>query len=86
MGMFSQLLEDTRNAVDDQGATGCYQKSVESFAKESGLPIDGLWDVVDHVLNGDNPEKVLKRLQKSWGGDPSLWVQWWKIAQTKPDC
>lgn len=86
MALFSQLCEDIRNAVDDQGAKECYRKSVDAFARKSGLPIAGLWAVVDHVLNGDNPEKALKRLQKSWGGEPTMWAQWWKMAQSKPDC
>lgn len=86
VGILSQVVEDIRNAVDDQGAKGCYRKTLVSFAKKSGLPIEGLWSVVDHILNGDNPEKVLKRLHKSYGGNPGDWAKWWSIALTKPDC
>lgn len=86
VGGLSQLCEDIRDAVDDQGARECFRKSLLSYQKKSGLPIDGLWAVVDGVIQGYNPEKLLKRLHKSWGGKPEQWAEWFAIAKTKPDC
>jgi hypothetical protein len=84
--MFKPLLEELRSAVDDEGAKGCFKKSVNSYSKVSGINIQGLWAVVEAILQGANREKTLKRLQKAWGGPPKLWERWWAIAQTKPDC
>lgn len=86
VGHLSQLCEDIRDAVDEQGARKCFEKSLLQFHKESGLPIDGLWAVVHGVIQGYSPEKLLKRLHKSWGGQPEQWAKWFAIAKTKPDC
>ena len=83
---FSQLCEEIRNAVDDDGWKHCFQKSVFKYHKETGLPIDGLWAAVEGVVQGYNPEKLLKTLHKSWGGSPEHWAQWFAIAKEKPDC
>lgn len=81
-----QLCEEIRNAVDDEGWKGCFQKSLFKYHKETGLPVDGLWAAVEGVVKGYNPEKLLKRLHKSWGGSPDEWVRWFKIAKERPDC
>ena len=84
--MFSQLCEEIKTAVDDEGAKDCFRPAVLAFAKKSGLPEQGLWVAVDAVLKGYTPEKVLKRLHKSWGGDPVDWARWYSIAQKRPGC
>jgi len=82
----SQLCEEIRNAVDDQGAKECYRSAVVAYAKKTGLPEQGLWVVIDSVLEGGRPDKTLKRLHKSWGGDPGDWAEWYAIAQKRPSC
>jgi len=86
VGGLSQLCEDIRDAVDEQGARKCFQASVLKYHKETGLSMDGLWAVVDGVLKGYDPAKMLKRLHKSWGGQPEQWAKWFAIAKTRPDC
>lgn len=86
VGCFSQLCESVRDAIDDEGWKGCFQPSVFAYHSKTGLPIPGLWAAVEAVVSGQNPGKVLKRLQKSWGGSPEQWVQWFAIAKKKPDC
>jgi hypothetical protein len=86
VGIFTSLCEDIRNAVDDQGAKGCFQKSVLRYSKKTGIPTPPLWVVVNSVIRGDRPEKVLKVLQKKWGGSPQQWMRWWSIVRTRPDC
>jgi len=86
VGYLSQLSEEIRDAVADQGAKGCYQQTVLDFAKQTGLPEQGLWMAVDAALKRYNPEKVLKRLHKSWGGDPKDWARFYALALKKPDC
>ena len=86
VGYLSQLAEEIRDAVDSEGAKDCFRQSVLAFAKETGLPEQGLWMAVDAVINRYNPEKVLKRLHKSWGGDPKEWARFYALALKKPDC
>ena len=86
MGIFTALCEDVRNAIDDQGAQGCFQKSVLRYSKKTGIPTPPLWAAVNSVIHGDRPEKVLKVLQKKWGGTAQQWMRWWAIVQTRPDC
>jgi hypothetical protein len=86
VGRFRSIVEQLRDAVDDQGAKGCFKQSVKVYSKLTGIDTDGLWAAVDGVLQGYDAEKLLKRLQKSWGGTPEQWVRWFKIAKTKPDC
>ena len=82
----AQLAEEIRDAVDDEGWKHCFQKSLNKFHAETGLPVAGLWAAVDGVVQGYNPEKLLKRLHKSWGGSPNDWARWFAIAKEKPDC
>ncbi len=86
MGRFSNLCEDLRNAIDDEGAKGCFKKSVGRFSHVSGIPREGLWAAVDGVLQGFDAAKMIRKLSKSWGGTPQQWELWIKIAKTKPDC
>ena len=86
MRSLAQLCEDIRDAVDDEGGGRCFDRSLEAFQKETGLPVDGLWAVVDGVVAGAKPAKLLNRLHKSWGGDMKDWIRWYKLAATKPDC
>ena len=81
-----QLAEEIRNAVDDEGWKHCFDKSVNRYHDKTGLPIEGLWAAVEGVVAGYNPEKLLKRLHKSWGGSPEQWVEWFAIAKKRPDC
>ena len=83
MGFLKELCEDIRNAIDDEGAKECYRASVEAYAKKTGLPEDGLWSAVDAALKGYNPEKILTRLIKSWGGSVDVWAKWYAMAQEK---
>jgi len=82
----AQLCEEIRDAVDDEGWKGCFQKSLFKFHKKTNLPIDGLWSAVEGVIRGYNPEKLLNRLHKSWGGSPDDWAEWFAIASERPDC
>ena len=86
MGIFAKLCEELRSAVDTEGAKGCYQGAVEKYARETGLPTEGLWSVVDGVIAGHKPEKMVKRMHKSFGGTPEQWTKWIAVAQTKPGC
>lgn len=86
MGLFSYLCEELRSEVDEQGARGCYAKSVRAYSRKTGIPIDALWVVVDGILQGSNPVKMLKKIKKSWGGTDEQWVKWMEIAQQRPDC
>jgi hypothetical protein len=86
MGIFQHLCEDLRTAVDDQGAKGCYKKSVVAYSRMTGIPQEALWAAVDGILQGFDEEKMLKKLKRTWGGHPGLWMQWFEIAKTRPDC
>ena len=86
VSLMVQLCEEIRSAVDDEGWKGCFQKSVNSYHTKTGLPVAGLWAAVEGVIGGYNPEKLLKRLHKSWGGSPKQWVDWFAIARERPDC
>lgn len=86
MGFLSQVCEEIRDAVDDEGGKDCYRQTVLDFAKKTGLPEQGLWAAVDAVIRRYNPEKILKRLHKSWGGDPKDWAKFFALAQKQPDC
>jgi hypothetical protein len=86
VGLLSQLCETVRDAIEDDGWKGCFQKSVFAYHKKTGLPIPGLWAAVEAVVSGQQPGKVLPRLQKSWGGSPEQWVRWFTIAKQRPDC
>lgn len=84
--MLVHLIEEIRDAINDEGWKGCFQKSLFKYHGKTGLPVDGLWAAVEGVVDGHNPEKLLKRLHKSWGGTPEQWVKWFAIAKGKPDC
>ena len=86
MGIFVDLCEQLRNAVDDQGAKECYRQSVEAYAKKTGLPEEGLWAAVDGALQGYKPGKILRRLNKSWGGTPEVWGKWYAMVQSMRGC
>ena len=86
MVSLSQLTEEIRNAIDDEGWRGCFQKSVLKYHSDTGLPIEGLWAAVEGVVSGYNPGKLLKRLHKTWGGSPGDWAKWFAMAKEKPDC
>jgi len=86
VGSFRSIVEQVRQAVDDQGAKGCFKKSLKAYQEKTGIDQDGLWAAVDGVLQGYDARKLLKRLQKSWGGTPEQWVRWFEIAKTRPDC
>lgn len=86
MAGFRRLCEELRNAVDDQGAKGCFKQSLDKFAQESGLATDGLWAAVDGVLQGFDTTKLVRKLVKSYGGEPEIWERWVQIAQARPDC
>lgn len=84
--MFKDILLEYENAVDDEGAKGCYKKTLIAFSKHSGINKNGLWVAVDGFLQGWDMKKMVKRLQKSWGGTPEQWLAWIKIMQNRPDC
>lgn len=86
VGIFSQVCEEIRGAVDDAGAKDCFRQSLLAYAKKTGLPEQGLWVIVDAVISGYTPGKVLKKLHKTWGGNPKDWARWYAIAQKRPDC
>ena len=81
-----QIVEEVRDAIDDEGAKECFRRSVNEYAKETGLPVDGLWLAVEGILQGYDTKKLLKRLLKSWGGSEEEWTRWLMLARTRPDC
>jgi len=86
VGHLSALCEAVRDAIDGEGWGGCFQASVFAYHRKTGLPIPGLWAAVEAAIQGYSPERMLKRLQQSWGGTPAEWVQWFLIAKKRPDC
>lgn len=95
MTRLRRLIEDLRdtlahdnaqNAVDLEGAKGCYSDLVNDYAEKTGLPLDGLWSVVDGVLTGAKTEKLLRKLHKSWGGTPEQWIKFYATIREKPRC
>lgn len=86
VGLFGVIVEELRDAVDQEGAKWCFKKSLDRYAAETGIDPDGLWAVVDGVLQNADPIKLLSRMEKSWGGTKEQWVKWYKIAKTRPDC
>jgi len=86
VGLLAQLCESVRDVIGDEGWKGCFQQSVFAYHRKTGLPIPGLWSAVEAAVSGQTPDKVLKRLQKSWGGSPEDWVRWFAIAKQRPDC
>ena len=86
MGILRTICESLRSEVDERGAAGCYKKSVQRYHRMTGLDILGLWAVVDGVLRGDKEDKLLKRIHKTYGGDPNDWAKWLAVSRTKPDC
>ena len=86
MAAFRGIIEDIRSELDQQGAYGCFNLALSKFAVESGLPVDGLWMVVDGVLERVNPKKLLRVVQSVHGGSPEEWERWYQIALGRPDC
>jgi len=86
VGSLAQLCEDIRDAVDERGGHHCFAQSVSDYHQKTGLPMEGLWAVVNAVIEGVRPAKIVKRLMKSHGGTAEEWLRWLAIAKTKPDC
>lgn len=86
MAAFRGIIEDIRTEIDQQGAHGCFAKSVDDFSDESGIPEAGLWMVVDGVLEKVKPKKLLRAARSVHGGTPEQWERWYEIACGKPDC
>ena len=86
MGLLRLFSENIRSAIDNEGAAGCFSRSVQMFSRHTGIPAEGLWAAADGVLQGNNRPKMTKRFQKAFGGTTEQWDLWFDIAETKPDC
>jgi hypothetical protein len=80
------LCEQIRDVVSSQGWSGCFRKSVFAYHQKTKLPIPGLWSAVESAVVGHDLNKVMIKLQKTWGGSPIQWVKWMQIVKQRPDC